>query len=403
MKSFFEDQVKELKSKDLLRVEKIIESDQGPVVQCQGRFLLNFSSNNYLGLANHFRLKKTAIQAIERYGVGSGASRLITGTMSLHQQLEKALAQFKGCEASLIFNSGYHANIGVITSLVGPNDVIFSDELNHASLIDGCRLSKASVVIYRHSDMRHLRELLKSHVEKKRKEKNQGVQIFSKLLIITDTVFSMDGDLCLLPEIMKLADDFNAQVFVDEAHATGVFGAKGRGVVEHYGISSKKKNLIQMGTLGKALGSFGAYVCGSLSLCDFLRNMARTYVFTTALPPAVLAASLEAIRLINLDSSLKDQLWRNVKYFRDGITQVIKNSSCELLKTDSPIFPILVGSKSRTMDLSQKLFDEGVWIHGIRPPTVPDGTSRLRLTLMATHTKEHLDKCFAVLEKVLKL
>ncbi len=403
MKSFFEDQVEELKSKDLLRIEKIVESDQGPVVKCQGKTVLNFSSNNYLGLANHPRLKKAAIQAIERYGVGSGASRLITGTMSLHQELEKVLAGFKGCEASLIFNSGYHANIGVITALVDPNDVIFSDELNHASLIDGCRLSKASVMIYRHSDMRHLRELLKSHVEQKRKEKKQGVQISSKLLIVTDTVFSMDGDLCLLPALMKLAHDFDAWIFVDEAHATGVFGEKSRGVVEHYGISSKKKNLIQMGTLGKALGSFGAYVCGPKAFCDFLKNKARTYVFTTALPPAVLAATLEAIRLINQDLSLKNQLWRNVEYFKRGLTQVIANSSYELLKTDSPIFPILVGSQSRTMDLSQKLFDEGIWIQGIRPPTVPDGTSRLRLTLMATHTKEHLDKCLVTLEKVLKL
>ncbi len=360
-----------LRQSGLYRFLKTVEGEQGPEIRYQGKTYLNFSSNNYLGLANHPLLKEASIEAVRKFGTGSGASRLITGSMTLHEALEKALADFKGCEASLLFNSGYHANIGVIPSLMGEGDLIFSDELNHASLIDGCRLSKAKTLVYRHNDTEHLEHMLKNNCHKR--------------LIVTDTVFSMDGDLCSLPRIMELADQYDVLVLVDEAHATGVFGKKGRGVVEHFGIPSHHPRLIQMGTLGKALGSFGAYVCGSNELIDFLINRSRSFIYTTALPPAVVAASKAAIDLIFKDQSLKEKLWKNVTYFG----------------APSPIVPVIIGSAQETMDVAQKLFEKGIWAQPIRPPTVPEGTSRIRLTLMATHTKEHLDRCVHVLEMVL--
>ncbi len=378
MSDFFKENLQRLKDQGLYRFLKTVESDQGPEITFEGKKYLNFSSNNYLGLANHPALIQAAIEATQKYGTGSGASRLITGSMSLHQELEEKIAKFKGVEAALLFNSGYHANIGIIPTVVGERDAVFSDELNHASLIDGCRLSKAKTLVYRHNDMEHLEELLVS-------------ASYVKKLIITDSVFSMDGDLAPLPQIINLAEKYDALVLVDEAHATGVFGKTGRGVVEHFGISSDHPRLIQMGTLGKALGSFGAYVCGARSFVDYLINRARSFIFTTALSPGVAASALAAVNLISENLSYKDQLWKNVNYFGEKLGN----------KFFSPIFPLIIGDSKKTMEASEKLFQTGIWAQGIRPPTVNEGTSRLRLTLMATHTREHLDRCLEALHSCL--
>lgn len=369
------DALEKLHQSGLYRFLRTVEGEQGPEILYQGKTYLNFSSNNYLGLANHPLLKEASIEAVRKYGTGSGASRLITGSMTLHEELERAIARFKGAQAALLFNSGYHANIGVIPTLVGEGDLIFSDGLNHASLIDGCRLSKAKTLVYRHNDMGDLEKIFND---------GRGDRAPTHRLIVTDTVFSMDGDLCPLPRIMELAEKYKASVLVDEAHATGVFGKKGRGVVEHFGIPQNHPRLIQMGTLGKALGSFGAYVCGSSELINTLINKARSFIYTTALPPAVVAASLAALHLVQDDLSLKERLWEHVNYFG----------------AQSPIVPILIGGASKTMEVAQQLFEKGIWAQPIRPPTVPEGTSRIRLTIMATHTKEHLDRCLEALKHV---
>ncbi|MDO8518618.1 MAG: 8-amino-7-oxononanoate synthase [Deltaproteobacteria bacterium] len=436
MASHLTEELKSLRDKGLYRLLKSVDGEQGPEVTFKGKSFLNFSSNNYLGLANHPALKKAASVAALKYGTGSGASRLITGSMSLHHELEEEIASFKGTESALLFNSGYHANIGIISSLMGEGDQIFSDELNHASLIDGCRLSKAGTTVYWHCDMKQLEQSLQnppqppfskgggtafSNGKLDLPPVEKGGQGGFRRLIITDTVFSMDGDLCPLPEIMALAEKQDAMVLVDEAHATGVFGKKGRGVVEHFGIDSRHPRLIQMGTLGKALGSFGAYVCGPRELTEFLVNKARSFIYTTSLPPAVCAASLAAVRLVERDSSLKEKLWENIRYFGDhfkkspqppffkgGGIQEGGNTQRGMnlppfekggLGGFSPIFPVIIGDAKKTMELSEKLFEQGIWAQGIRPPTVKEGTARIRLTLMATHTKEHLDRCLTALQK----
>ncbi len=387
MTDFLENSLQNLKDKGLYRSLKTVEGPQDSEILVQGRRLINFSSNNYLGLAHHPVLINAAIEATRNYGTGSGASRLITGSMRVHEELEEAIATFKGAEKALLFNSGYHANIGVISSLMRDGGVIFSDSLNHASLIDGCRLSKAQVQVYRHNDRTHLQALLE-----------EASQNNSRKLIITDTIFSMDGDLCLLPDIMNLAEKYKAFVLVDEAHATGVLGRRGRGAVEHFGVQSSHPYLIQMGTLGKALGSFGAYVVGSRDLIDWLINTARSFVYTTALPPGVAAASQAAIQLVSNDLSFKEKLWENVAYFNKKLRAITQFSD---IPSVSPIFPIILGSAEKTMEASLSLFDKGIWIQGIRPPTVPEGTARLRLTLMSTHTRDQLDRCLEALKEIL--
>lgn len=376
-------ELQKIRRNNLERRLKTISSEIGPEIICEGSTLLNFSSNNYLGLADHPALKKAALEATALWGTGSGASRLITGSQAPHSALEKKIATFKRTEAALVFNSGYHANLGVIPTLTGKGDLIASDELNHASLIDAARLSKAATRVYPHNDVAELAQILRAH----------GA---GKKLIVTDSVFSMDGDLAPLPEILKLAEEHDAWLFVDEAHGTGVFGKTGRGVVEHFGIPPDHPRLIQMGTLGKALGSFGAYVCGPRELIDLLINRARTFIYTTALPPGVAAASMAAIDLISNDFSLSKKLWENIGYFSEQLKKI------GLISPIGPISPILIGDSQKTMAASQKLFEAGIWATGIRPPTVPEGTARLRLTLMATHTRAHLDQCLTALERVLK-
>jgi len=347
-----------------------------------GREVINFSSNNYLGIANHPALAAAAKLAIERYGCGSGASRLISGNMTLHEELEAKLAAFKGTEAALVFNSGFQANTGILSTLAGEGDVIFSDELNHASIIDGCRLSRAKTCVYAHGDLDQLEAALKQATSARRK------------LIVTETIFSMDGDEAPLIGIVELAEKYGAMVMVDEAHATGVFGDNGAGVVAKLGLSERVA--VQMGTLGKALGGFGAYVAGSGALRELLINRCRSFIFTTALPPSIMAMAIAAIDLVQREPERREMLWRNCRALKQGLHGL----GFSLAESQSPILPLIIGDADKCMQFSERLLEKGVFVQGIRPPTVPPGTSRLRGTLMATHTCEHIDRAIEAFKKV---
>ncbi len=370
----FQDRLDELKRRGLYRSLRLISGRQQPLVTMEGKEVVLLSSNNYLDLANHPEVKRAAREALEAFGCGAGASRLISGTMELHAELETKLAEFKGTEAALVFGSGYHANTGVIPALMGARDTILSDELNHASIIDGCRLSQADTRVFRHRDMGHLEELLASAPRT------------GQWLIVTDSVFSMDGDVAPLREIAALARKHRAWVMVDEAHATGVFGPNGAGVVEEMGLRGDIE--IQMGTLGKALGSFGAYVAGSRVLIDWLINRARSFIYSTALPPPVLGAALAALHIVKNEPERRRRLWNNAAFLRHGLSRL----GYRLAETQSPILPVLIGDEGTTMALCTALLKRGVFAHGIRPPTVPEGTSRLRVTPTAAHTEEELDQ-----------
>lgn len=363
-----------LKEQGLYRQLRLVEGGEGSRVNLDGRNLLLLCSNNYLGLANHPALKAAAIRAVERYGTGSGAARLVSGTMTLHEALERRIAAFKGTEAALVFNSGYAANTGIIPALVGRGDLVFSDRLNHASIIDGALLSRATLVRYPHNDMAALRRLL---------EKQGGG---GRKLIVTDGVFSMDGDVAPLRELVSLKREFGALLMIDDAHATGVLGDTGRGSAELCGVSDGVD--IHMGTLGKALGSFGAYVAAGNEIVDYLVNRTRSFIFSTSLPPAVLAASLAALDLVDSPEGgeLRGRLARNAARFREGLSE----AGFETFGSTTQIVPAAVGDAAQTMEFTRRLIEEGYFVQGIRPPTVPAGTSRLRCTLMATHSEEEI-------------
>jgi glycine C-acetyltransferase len=367
-------ELEELRQKGLYRQLRLVAGDQGSRVVIDGRDALLLCSNNYLGLANHPYLKDAAIKAVERYGTGSGAARLVSGNMELHDALEKRIAAFKGTEASLVFNSGYAANTGIIPALVGRGDVIFSDRLNHASIVDGALLSRAKLVRYPHNDMTALRRLL------------EKAPVGCRRLIVTDGVFSMDGDIAHLNELVSLKKEFDAVLMVDDAHATGVLGAGGRGTAELCDVAGAVD--LQMGTLGKGLGSFGAYVAASRKLIEYMINRSRSFIFSTSLPPAALAASLAAIDLVDSPSGeeLREKLRDNSLFFRD----TLEKAGFNLLGSSSQIVPVFVGEADKTMEFTAQLLERGIFVQGIRPPTVPLGTSRLRCTVMATHSKRDL-------------
>ncbi|MEK7841116.1 MAG: 8-amino-7-oxononanoate synthase, partial [Deltaproteobacteria bacterium] len=371
MMDFIEQELSQLKDAGLYRCLSLIQSPQGPKVKINGTEVILLCSNNYLGLANHPKIKQAAIKAIEKYGFGSGASRLVSGNMELHAELEQRLARFKGAEAALVFNSGYHANIGIISALIGRGDVIFSDKLNHASIIDGGILSRAKFIRYPHKDINALESLLKKH---------SSFNTHHSTLIVTDGVFSMDGDIAPLKELLELAGKYNCILMVDDAHATGVLGANGKGTLEHFGIENP--NIIQMGTLGKALGCFGAYVAGSKKLVDYLINRARSFIYTTSLPPSVCAAGIAALDIIENEPQLRVDLRNRVLYFRTEL----KQAGLDTLNSETQIIPILVGEAEKAARISRDLLDKGIFLQAIRPPTVPKGTSRLRVTLMANHS-----------------
>ena len=364
----------EVKESGLYRRLRAVESAQDAAIILEGQEVLLFSSNNYLGLANHPALKQAAREAIRQYGCGSGASRLISGSMAVHHELEQRLATLKKTETALVFPTGYHANIGVLSALMGADDTILSDSLNHASIIDGCRLSQAAVRVYRHADSAHLAELL------------QACPPTGQRLIVTDSVFSMDGDLAPLAEIVGLARQYDAWVMVDEAHATGVFGPHGGGLVEELGLAGQVD--IRMGTLGKALGCVGAFVAGSHELIDWLVNRARSFIYTTAIPPAMAAAVLAALDIVEQEPERRQQLWDNTRFLSDGL----RSLGYTLGATRSQILPVLIGEARETMAVAQAILRRGVFAHGIRPPTVPAGSSRIRVTPMATHTQDQLSR-----------
>lgn len=366
----------------LRRRLKTVEGPQAKKIIIDGREVLNFCSNNYLGLADDQRLRQAASDCIQKEGLGAGASRLVCGNMSAHRRLEEKLAQFKGTEDCLVFSTGYMANVGIISSLFDREDIIFSDRLNHASIIDGILLSGAGFKRYLHKDTAALEEMLK---------KSNG---FKKRAIITDSVFSMDGDVAPLKEIVRLAKKYDCLVMVDEAHAVGVFGKKGTGVVEHLGLTDHID--IQMGTLSKAVGAFGAYCCGSKTLISFLINRARAFIYTTGLPPAIAAAAAKAIAIIEEETWRRQRLWENTNHLKEGL----KRLGFDTMESESPIIPILVKTPDAAVQFSRQLFGEGIFVQAIRPPTVPVHTPRLRVTVMATHCREDLDFAIEKFKKI---
>jgi 8-amino-7-oxononanoate synthase len=377
-----EDELEAIKRKALYRRLRRVENDQGPTLILDGREVINFSSNNYLGIANHPALAAAAKEAIDRYGCGSGASRLISGNMTLHEELETKLATFKGTEAALVFNSGFQANTGILSTLTGEGDVIFSDALNHASIIDGCRLSRAKSIVYAHGDLDQLESALKLEVNAGRK------------LIVTETIFSMDGDEAPLGRIVELAEKYGAMVMVDEAHATGICGSTGAGIVAKFGLSERVA--VQMGTLGKALGGFGAYVAGSRALRELLINRCRSFIFTTSLPPAIMAMAMAALDLVQQEPERREALWNNCRMLQAGLREL----GFSLGSGESPILPLVIGDAAECMQFSERLLAKGIFAQGIRPPTVPPETSRLRITLMATHTRAQIDRALKVFRDV---
>lgn len=374
-----------LKDHSLYRRLRVINSPQSSIITIDGKEYISLCSNNYLGLANHRALRNASIAATEALGCSASASRLMSGNMKLHEQLEECTASFKQTEDALVFNTGYMANIGTIQSLTTEGDAIFSDELNHASIIDGCRMSRAKVFVYKHRDTDHLRSLL---------SESKG---YKRRVIITESIFSMDGDIAPLPEIINTALEFNAILIVDDAHASGVLGKNGRGSSEHFGITPDDNLLhIQMGTYSKALGSFGAYIAGPRILKEYLINKARAFIYTTALPPSVLAASMAAIKLVQQDENLLIRLWDNTRLFRERL----KGLGFNTMDSETPIIPILIGSAEDTIKFSERLFQEGIFATAVRPPTVPEGACRIRTTITAGHTIEDIEYCIGVFKKV---
>jgi 8-amino-7-oxononanoate synthase len=363
--------LEELRDRGLYRQLRLIEGPQGPTVTLDGRSVLLLCSNNYLGLADRPEVREAAAEAALKWGAGAGASRLISGTMNPHQVLESRLAAFKGYEAALLFGSGYLANTGAIAALAGRGEVVFSDELNHASIVDGCRLSRAETFIYRHGDVDHLRWGLRKAGER-------------ASLIVTDGVFSMDGDVAPLPELLELARQHEARLMVDEAHATGAVGPGGRGSVSAAGLSGEVD--VVVGTLGKALGSYGAYACANSELVDFLVNSARPFIFSTAPPPSAVGAALAALEILEAEPELVVRLQENAETLRSALAI----QGLEVGHSTTQVVPLHVGDAETTMELCERALLRGVFAQGIRPPTVPEGSSRLRFTVMATHQRQEL-------------
>lgn len=360
----------------------IIESPQDHQVMINGKKVIQLSSNNYLGLANHPALKKAAIQAIEQYGAGTASVRAIAGTFDIHVELEKKLASFKGAEDAVLFPSGFTANVGAVTALVSNGDVIISDELNHASIIDGIRLSGAEKRIYKHRDMEDLRKALEEHRDRRMK------------LIVTDGVFSMDGDIAPLPEIVALAEEFQAFVMVDDAHASGVLGRNGRGTVDHYGLQGKVH--IQVGTLSKAIGVLGGYVAASRDICEKFKKVSRPFLFTTSLPPSVVAACDAAIDLLYREPEMIIHLWENTQFFKEGL----KDLGFDTGMTETPIIPVMVGDEGKAKEFSAKLLEEGVYTQEILFPMVAKGKARLRTIISASHSRDDLEQALQSFARV---
>ncbi len=375
----FEEQLKNIAAQHRLRKITCIHTAPGATIAIEGQRLIQLASNDYLGLARHPELIRAAVEATRRYGVGATAARLICGTLPPHRDLETALAKFKGAEAALTFGSGYLANAGILPSLIGRGGLILTDRLCHASLLDGCRLTGADLRLYRHGDMEHLESLLKRRPSR-------------KVLVVTDGLFSMDGDLAPLPSLVDVAERYGAEIYVDDAHGTGVMGPSGRGTLEHFKLESRIA--FHMGTLSKALGCSGAYVVGPATMIQYLINTSRTFMFTTAPPPAVAAAATAALRILEQEPERRRRLWAN----RDRLESGLRRLGFRLTDSASPILPVLIGDAHRATQFAEQLFQRGVYAPAIRPPTVPKTTSRIRVTITSEHTAAHIDEALAAFE-----
>lgn len=380
--SFLDAELTQLREQGLFINIRTIGSAQDAWVLVDGKKVLNMCANNYLGFANHAELKQAAKQAIDDYGVGPAAVRTIAGTMSLHNELEEKLAKFKNVEAAISFQSGFAANTATVPTLMGPEDVIFSDELNHASIIDACRLTKAKTVRYSHCDAASLEEKLKEFQSARRK------------LVVTDGVFSMDGDIAPLPDIVDVAQKYDAMVMVDDAHGEGVLGNAGRGIADHFGLHGVVD--IEIGTMSKAFGVVGGYVAGKQKIVDYLRQRARPFLFSSAVTPADVASCIKAVDILTQSGDLVEKLWDNTKYFQDKL----RGLGFDLGVTVTPITPVMIGDAQKAQDFSKSLFNSGIFGMAISYPTVPKGKDRIRLMNSATHSKEDLDFAVGVFEKV---
>src|SRR5690348_8059269 len=389
-RSHLGDQIKQLKEKGTHFRLRVLEDEQEPVCTFDGKKVINLASNNYLGLTTHPKLREAALEATRKYGVGSGAVRTIAGTMRIHMELEKKIAQFKNVEACVVFQSGFTANAGTVSAILGKEDFIISDELNHASIIDGARLSRAKIKVFPHKDTAHAEELLKEI------QNEPGHK-----LLITDGVFSMDGDIGPLPALCDLAEKYGAIMMVDDAHASGVLGRNGRGTIDHFNVHGRVD--VQVGTLSKAIGALGGYVCGSKDLIDFLYHRARPFLFSTSHPPSVAATCIAAFDLLESEPERIDRLWENTRYFKSELGRLGFNiGGVNTPASETPITPIIVGEGRMAMDFSRALFEAGVMATGIAFPTVPEGKARIRTIMTSEHTREQLDSALETLQKTAK-
>jgi glycine C-acetyltransferase len=380
--SWIQEELDALKAQGLFTTIRTLSSPQGAWLEVDGRRVLNFCSNNYLGLANHPRLKEAAQRAIATHGVGPGAVRTIAGTMDLHLELERRLAAFKGVEAAISFQSGFNANLAAIPALVDKEDVIFSDELNHASIIDGCRLSKVRVVRYRHNDADDLRRVIRETTD------------YRRALLVTDGVFSMDGDIAPLDRLADVAEEHNLMLMVDDAHGEGVLGRGGRGIVDHFGLHGRVD--IEVGTMSKAFGVVGGYVAGRQPVVDWLRQRGRPFLFSSAVTPADVAACIAAVDLLEENTELVDRLWKNGRYFKAEMQKLGFDTGV----SETPITPVMLGEAPLAQQFSKRLFEEGVFATAIGFPTVPRGKARIRVMISAAHTTDDLDQALAMFGKV---
>jgi glycine C-acetyltransferase len=380
---YLTEELDKLREQKLYQKLRVLETEQLPISRFDGREVINLSSNNYLGLTTHPKLRARALEAIQKWGVGSGAVRTIAGTMAIHLELEEKIAKFKHVEASVVFQSGFTANAGTVQAILSREDIIISDQLNHASLIDGCRLSRAEIKIFPHKDIEACENILKEIAGRK-----------CRKLLVTDGVFSMDGDIAPLPQLVELAEKYGCIMMIDDAHASGVLGRNGRGTVDHFNLHGRVD--IQVGTLSKAIGALGGYVCSTRDTIEFLYHRARPFLFSTSHPPSVAATCLAAFEVLEEEPQLIDQLWANTRFFKEGLKRLGFNTGV----SQTPITPVIVGDAALAHEFSRQLFAAGVFAQSLGFPTVPEGKARIRTIVTATHTQEDLTRALDILESV---
>jgi len=380
---YLTDELNKLREQKLYQKLRVLETEQLPVSRFDGCEVINLSSNNYLGLTTHPKLRARALEAIEKWGVGSGAVRTIAGTMAIHMELEEKIARFKHVEASVVFQSGFTANAGTVQAILGREDVIVSDQLNHASIIDGCRLSRAEIKVFPHKDMEACENILKEIEARK-----------CRKLLVTDGVFSMDGDIAALPQLVELAEKYGCIMMIDDAHASGVLGRNGRGTVDHFNLHGRVD--IQVGTLSKAIGALGGYICSTHDTIEFLYHRGRPFLFSTSHPPSVAATCLAALEVLEEEPQLIDRLWANTRFFKEGLKKLGLNTGV----SETPITPVIVGDAALAHEFSRQLFAAGVFAQSLGFPTVPEGKARIRTIVTATHTQEELTRALDILESV---